>query len=119
MSPAALKASIAGVLAAVLLTACGVWQVQDWHYGKELAEQARLHQDDLTALRNAAAAQVPGGSGLQIHQKGFESLYIFNRAHQSSGALARRRSFFCLGVKSDCRIGVIWIGATVTGDTIY
>jgi hypothetical protein len=54
MSPAAL----AGVLALLLITAGGVWQVQDWRYGKQLAEQAGLHQDDLDAIRNAAAAQV-------------------------------------------------------------
>jgi hypothetical protein len=34
------------------------WQVQDWRYGKQLAEQAGLYQDDLTAISNAAAEQV-------------------------------------------------------------
>jgi len=34
------------------------WQIQDWRFGKQLAEQAGLHQDDLTAISNAAAAQV-------------------------------------------------------------
>lgn len=57
MSPAELKAAIAGVLVMVLLTAGGVWKVQDWRYGKVLAEQTGLHQDDLTAIRNAAADQ--------------------------------------------------------------
>ena len=56
MSSAALK--LAGVLALVLVTAGGVWQVQDWRYGKQLAEQAGLHKDDLAAISNAAAAQV-------------------------------------------------------------
>jgi hypothetical protein len=56
MSPAAWK--LAGVLALLLVTAGGVWQVQDWRYGKQLAEQAGLHQDDLDAISNAAAAQV-------------------------------------------------------------
>jgi hypothetical protein len=56
MSPAAWKLS--GVLVLMLLTAGGVWQVQDWRYGKQLAEQAGLHQDDLIAISNAAAAQV-------------------------------------------------------------
>ena len=58
MSPASLKLALAGVLALVLFTAGGVWKVQDWRYGKLLAEQAGLHQDDLTAINNAAAAQV-------------------------------------------------------------
>ncbi|MGB5830124.1 MAG: lysis system i-spanin subunit Rz [Pseudomonas mandelii] len=39
-------------------SAACAWKVQDWRYGKQLAEQAGLHQDDLTAISNAAAAQV-------------------------------------------------------------
>lgn len=58
MSPAALKLALVGVLALLLITTGGVWQVQDWRYGKLLAEQASLHNDDLTAIRNAAAALV-------------------------------------------------------------
>ena len=58
MSPGAMKLAVAGVLALLLLTAGGVWKVQDWRYGKKLAEQAGLHKDDLTAISNAAAAQV-------------------------------------------------------------
>ena len=53
---------LVGLLAlAVMLVASSVavtWQVQDWRYGKQLAEQARLHQDDLTAISNAAANQL-------------------------------------------------------------
>ncbi|AZF37676.1 hypothetical protein C4J88_2894 [Pseudomonas sp. R4-39-08] len=47
-------------LAFVLALAIGfgaAWQVQDWRMGKVLAEQAGLHEDDLTAISNAAAAQ--------------------------------------------------------------
>jgi hypothetical protein len=58
VSPAALKGALLGGLLLVLLTAAGVWQVQDWRYGQQLAMQAGRHQDDLTALGNAAAAQV-------------------------------------------------------------
>ena len=57
MSPASLKLALAGVLALVLVTAGGVWKVQDWRYGKQLAEQAGLHQADLFAISNAASAQ--------------------------------------------------------------
>lgn len=57
MSPAALKAAGLGALLLVLLTAAAVWQVQDWRWGQRLAAQAGRHQDDLTALGNAAAAQ--------------------------------------------------------------
>ena len=58
MTPAALKTALAGVLALLLLTAGGVWKVQDWHYGQNLAQQVGLHKDDLIAITNAAAAQV-------------------------------------------------------------
>ena len=58
MSPAALKLVVVGVLALLLITAGGVWKVQDWRYGKQLAEEAGLHQADLAAISNAAAAQV-------------------------------------------------------------
>jgi hypothetical protein len=58
MSPAALKLAFAGVLALLLLTTGCVWKVQDWRYGKQLADQARLYSDDLTAVSNAATAQV-------------------------------------------------------------
>ncbi|MNQ89021.1 Bacteriophage lysis protein [compost metagenome] len=52
MNPAALK--LVGVLL-VLVTAGGIWKVQDWRYGKKLAEQAGLYQSDLAAISNAAA----------------------------------------------------------------
>ena len=58
MSPAAMKLALVGVLAMLLITAGGVWKIQDWRYGKQLAEQAGLHQRDLTGISNAAAAQV-------------------------------------------------------------
>ena len=58
MSPAGLKVALAGMLALLLITAGGTWKVQDWRYGKQLADQAGLHQDDLTAISNAAAVQV-------------------------------------------------------------
>ena len=58
MNPAALKLALVGVLALVLVTAGGVWKVQDWRYGGQLAQQALLRQSDLTAISNAAAAQV-------------------------------------------------------------
>ena len=58
MNPAALKLALVGVLALLLIIAGSVWKVQDWRYGKQLAEQDGTHQADLTASRNAAAAQV-------------------------------------------------------------
>jgi hypothetical protein len=48
---------------AILLVAMGVafgsaWQVQTWRYDGKLANQAQLHQADLSSIGNAATAQV-------------------------------------------------------------
>jgi hypothetical protein len=58
MNPAVLKLALVGVLALLLVTTGGVWKVQEWRYGKQLAGQALLHQSDLATISNAAAAQV-------------------------------------------------------------
>jgi hypothetical protein len=58
MTSTSLKLVLVGVLVLVLATAAGVWKVQDWRYGGQLAAQALLHQSDLGTLSNAAAAQV-------------------------------------------------------------
>ena len=49
-----------GVLLSVLIggSAASAWKVQDWRYGKQLAEKDSLHKDDLIAISNAAADQV-------------------------------------------------------------
>lgn len=53
-----LAQKLIGLLALILVlmagTATSAWKVQDWRYGKQLVEQAGLHQDDLTAISNAA-----------------------------------------------------------------
>ena len=48
---------IAAILLAIAVGFGGAWQVQDWRMGKELAEQAGLHKDDLAAISNAAVSQ--------------------------------------------------------------
>ncbi|MCU0092207.1 lysis protein [Pseudomonas koreensis] len=47
------------VLVATLVggSAAIAWQVQDWRYGKQLSEQARLHTETLNQLALASAAQ--------------------------------------------------------------
>ncbi|QZA99306.1 lysis protein [Pseudomonas mandelii] len=58
MSPAQkLIALLVMMVVLIAGSAACAWKVQDWRYGKQLAEQAGLHQDDLTAISNAAAAQ--------------------------------------------------------------
>lgn len=58
MMPPTIPWKLLGVLALMLAVAGGTWQVQDWRYGKQLAEQAGLHQVGLDAISSAAAAQV-------------------------------------------------------------
>jgi hypothetical protein len=48
---------LVGLLVLILASAAGAWQVQDWRYGKQLAEQAGLHQSDLDTISYAAATQ--------------------------------------------------------------
>nr|WP_146469895.1 lysis system i-spanin subunit Rz [Pseudomonas carnis] len=62
------------LLACVLLISVGAgsaWQVQDWRMGKQLAEQASLHTDELAAITNAATAQARAETGkrLTLEQK--------------------------------------------------
>nr|WP_315445738.1 lysis system i-spanin subunit Rz [uncultured Pseudomonas sp.] len=44
-----------GVLALVLIGAGSACQFQDWRYGKQLAEQSKLHAETLNQLTQAAA----------------------------------------------------------------
>ncbi|MFJ4118286.1 lysis protein [Pseudomonas psychrophila] len=48
-------------VALVVLVGCSIfstWKVDAWRYGKQLAKLNASHQADLTAISNAAAAQV-------------------------------------------------------------
>lgn len=60
MIPLSWRIGGALVLIALLMagSGAGAWQWQANSYGKQLAEQARLHGADLAAISNAAAAQV-------------------------------------------------------------
>ncbi|HEX4550806.1 lysis system i-spanin subunit Rz [Pseudomonas sp.] len=44
-----------GFLLLTAVAAALAWQFQDWRYGRQLAEQARLHADTLNQLTSAAA----------------------------------------------------------------
>jgi hypothetical protein len=44
-----------GVLVLLFAGFGGAWQFQDWRYGKQLAEQARIHAEDFNQLTQAAA----------------------------------------------------------------
>jgi hypothetical protein len=57
--PAPYRLLAKGVLMAVLVSgsAAITWQVQDWRYGNQLAEQGRLHTETLNQITLASAAQ--------------------------------------------------------------
>ncbi|WP_335944424.1 lysis system i-spanin subunit Rz [Pseudomonas sp. G166] len=57
MNPTTLKLMIAGGAVAMILAMSATWKVQNWRYGKQLAEQADLHQSDLDNISSAAADQ--------------------------------------------------------------
>jgi hypothetical protein len=58
MTPVQKLAGLVMLILVLMASAAGVaWQVQGWRMGKQLAEQAGLHQEDLAAISNAAAAQ--------------------------------------------------------------
>ena len=61
---------LAAILLAMAVSAAGTWQVQDWRMGKQLAEQAGMHKDELTRISGAASAQVKVelGKRLDIEQ---------------------------------------------------
>ncbi|MBT1262494.1 lysis protein [Pseudomonas sp. VS40] len=58
MTPLQKLAGLVLLILVLMASAAGVtWQVQDWRMGKQLSEQAGLHQADLAAIGAAAAAQ--------------------------------------------------------------
>jgi hypothetical protein len=58
MNPGTLKLLIVGVAVALILVMRATWKVQDWRYGKQLAEQDGQHQANLAEISRAAASQI-------------------------------------------------------------
>ncbi|SDE18885.1 Bacteriophage Rz lysis protein [Pseudomonas koreensis] len=60
-----------GALALVLLGAGSAWQLQDWRYGAQLAEQGRLHTETLNqlAIVGAAAQKTDQDKRLALEQR--------------------------------------------------
>ena len=77
-----------GALALVLVGAGSAWQFQDWRYGNQLAEQARLHVETLNqrTLAAAAAQQAEQDKRLALEQ----SLATSEQAHYRKMADAQR-----------------------------
>ncbi|AZV26948.1 lysis protein [Pseudomonas syringae] len=62
---------VVGALVLILIGAASAWQFQDWRYGKQMAEQARLHAETLNQLTMAAATaqQAEQDKRLAIEQR--------------------------------------------------
>ncbi|WP_440972615.1 lysis system i-spanin subunit Rz [Pseudomonas koreensis] len=60
-----------GALALVLIGAGSAWQFQDWRYGEQLADLARLHTETLNQLTQAAttAQQAEQDKRLALEQR--------------------------------------------------
>ena len=60
-----------GILLLAAVAAALAWQFQDWRYGRQLAEQARLNADTLNQLNVAAASaqQVEQDKRLALEQR--------------------------------------------------
>ena len=57
---------LGAILLAMVVSAVGTWQVQEWRMGKKLAQQAAQHGDDLAAISNAASAQARAEQGKRL-----------------------------------------------------
>ena len=111
------------ILSAILLALAigfgGAWQVQDWRMGKQLAEQAGLHKDDLASISNAAVAQARAEQDkrLDLEQKLFGQDQQHTRElsdAQRNQALLRDRL-----ATSDVRLSVLLDAAdTASGSNV-
>jgi hypothetical protein len=115
MNPISWKLVVVGVLMFLLLVAGSTWKVQDWRYGKLLAEQDRLHQSELADIGRAAAAQAQAEQGkrmalenrLSINEQTHYQVMIHAQKDQ-----ARLRDHLAT---SDLRLSVL-LAENATGD---
>ncbi|MGE7959095.1 lysis protein [Pseudomonas sp. NPDC089530] len=59
LMPLSFRTMAVAVLLAVVAAVAGAlaWQIQDWRFGRQLAEQARQHDETLSRMSQAAAAR--------------------------------------------------------------
>jgi len=109
---------VKGVLLVVLVggSTAITWQVQDWRYGKQLAEQARLHTETLNQLALATVAQqrAEQDKRLALEQRLATSEQSHYRAlsdvQRDQGRLRDRLA------TADLRLSVLLDATTGTGD---
>ncbi|MGF6317565.1 lysis protein [Pseudomonas frederiksbergensis] len=88
MTYGTLKAALASVLVLMLITAGGVWKVQDWRYGKELSDQARSQSDTLNELTLAAATQQRNAQDKRLELE--QRLSVSEQTHHEELSNAQR-----------------------------
>lgn len=89
MTPVQKLAGLVMLILVLMASAAGVaWQVQGWRMGKQLAEQAGLHQEDLAAISNAAAAQARTEQDKRLATE--LALSTFDRQHTKELSDAQR-----------------------------
>jgi hypothetical protein len=107
-----------GAVLLVLVGAAGAWQFQGWRYGKQLAEQAKLHTETLNQLTMAAATaqQAEQDKRLALEQR----LAASDKTHsekmtnaQKAQALLRDRL-----ATSDLRLSVLIDAGSVGGCSV-
>ncbi|EJM93130.1 Bacteriophage lysis protein [Pseudomonas sp. GM74] len=106
------------------------WQVQDWRYGKQFAEQARLYAETLNQLALAAAAQqrAENDKRLALEQRLSASEQTHYRAlsdaQRDQGRLRDRLAtadvrLSVLLAATDSASGCAMPATTVTGSMVY
>jgi len=109
------------VVSAVVLALAGAalaWQVQDWRFGKQLAEQSRLHTETLNQLTQAAATAQLAEQDKRLALE--ERLAASDKTHtekmtnaQKAQALLRDRL-----ATSDLRLSVLIDSASASGCSV-
>ena len=80
---------LAAILLAMVISAGGTWQVQDWRLGKQLAEQAGLHKDELARISETASAQVQIEQGRRLFTE--KTLAASDQQHSKELSDAQRK----------------------------
>ncbi|WP_414864869.1 lysis system i-spanin subunit Rz [Pseudomonas sp. IT-P12] len=113
-----MKLALAGVVLLVLIAAGGTWQVQDWRYGRQLAELARSHTDTLNqlAMVGAAAQKSEQDKRLALEQR----LTASDQTHHKelSDAQANQARLRDRLATSDLRLSVILAQGSAGGCSV-
>lgn len=107
-----------GVMALVLGGFGIAWQVQNWRYGEQLAEQARLHTETLNQLTMAAATaqQVEQDKRLALEQR----LAASDKTHTEKMTNAKKAQALLRDrlATSDLRLSVLLDAGSAAGCSV-